>query len=134
MTDNTTNEVSKTTVTISSPGRGESDPAIGTPDEREFAARLSASEVACYRWPDNSDMRQAFCDGAAHIVGTPDNAREALRLCHQEIVLAIAFLGRDGGTDRLEGTAKGLIERLVKADAKARAALSPASANEENIK
>jgi len=31
------------------------------------AALLSASEMACYRWPDNADLRQAFCDGAAHI-------------------------------------------------------------------
>lgn len=34
--------------------------------EIEFGARLSASEVACYRWPDNAEMRQAFCDGAVH--------------------------------------------------------------------
>jgi hypothetical protein len=34
-------------------------------------ARLSASEVACYRWPEDTAehraMREAFCDGAAHI-------------------------------------------------------------------
>lgn len=36
-------------------------------------ARLSASEAACYRWPEDTAehraMRAAFCDGAAHIVG-----------------------------------------------------------------
>jgi hypothetical protein len=34
-------------------------------------ARLSASEVACYRWPEDTTehraMRAAFCDGAIHI-------------------------------------------------------------------
>jgi hypothetical protein len=37
----------------------------------EGLARLSASEVACYRWPEDMTehraMRAAFCDGAIHI-------------------------------------------------------------------
>lgn len=49
--------------------------------------------------------------------------REALEEIRQEVVVAIAFLGRDAGSERLPGTASGLISRLVKADAKASAAL-----------
>jgi hypothetical protein len=37
----------------------------------EHTARLSASEAACYRWPEDTAehraMRAAFMDGAAHI-------------------------------------------------------------------
>lgn len=45
----------------------------------DSAARLSASEVACYRWPEDTAehraMRAAFCDGAAHIAVTrPESA------------------------------------------------------------
>jgi hypothetical protein len=43
-----------------------------------------------------------------------DGAIEAAR---QEIVLAIAFLGRDSGTDRLQATVDALIPGLAKADA-----------------
>jgi hypothetical protein len=47
---------------------------------QEDMARLSASEVACYRWPEDTAedraMRAAFCDGAAHIAGG-DHAPES---------------------------------------------------------
>lgn len=43
----------------------------GLAQRTEFAARLSASEAACYRWPEDTAehraMRAAFMDGAAHI-------------------------------------------------------------------
>lgn len=38
----------------------------------QFAVGVSASEVACYRWPEDtaehSALRAAFVDGAAHVV------------------------------------------------------------------
>jgi hypothetical protein len=52
------------------------------------------------------------------------DARGALEHARQEIVLAIAFLGRDGGTERAPQTIKTLIERLAEADATIRKALS----------
>jgi hypothetical protein len=54
----------------------------------------------------------------------PDAVREALEAARGEIVCAIAFLGRDSGTDRLQGTVDGLIKRLVEADKAAIATLS----------
>lgn len=51
-------------------------------------------------------------------------AVEALEAARSEIVLAIAFLGRDQGTDRLRSTVAGLLTRLPKADAAALDALA----------
>jgi hypothetical protein len=42
--------------------------------------------------------------------------RQELEAARQEIVLAIAFLGRDNRTSRLPDTIDGLVKRLVKAD------------------
>lgn len=45
--------------------------AAGKPCSTEDMARLSASEYACYRWPEDTAehraMRAAFMDGAAHV-------------------------------------------------------------------
>lgn len=49
---------------------------------------------------------------------------EALKVAREEIVIAIAFLGRDAGTSRIDRTIESLINRLVKADQLAQAALS----------
>lgn len=40
-----------------------------------------------------------------------------LKSAREEIVLAIAFLGRDAGTERIGATIDGLIDRLAKVDA-----------------
>jgi hypothetical protein len=53
------------------------------------------------------------------------DVREVLKQAREEIVLTIAFLGRDAGTDRIDGTIKGLTERLAKVDAAILAALPP---------
>ena len=66
---------------------------------------------------------------AAEAVDGPSLLEEA----RQEIVLAIAFLGRDVGTERLLSTAEGLITRLVAIDAKIRAA-SPASPSATGVR
>lgn len=50
--------------------------------------------------------------------------RSALKEAREEIVVAIAFLGRDAGTNRIDKTIRSLIDRLVKADQKAQAALA----------
>lgn len=47
-----------------------------------------------------------------------------LEKARQEIVLTIAFLGRDAGSERLEGTITSLISRLAEADKAILAALS----------
>jgi hypothetical protein len=54
----------------------------------------------------------------------PDAMREALKQARDEIVLAIAFLGRDVETERQPRTVRQLIERLAKVDKAAIAALS----------
>jgi hypothetical protein len=74
-----------------------------------------------------STFDQATCKESLQ-VRTP--MREALEKAHQTIVLTIAFLGRDSGTNRIEKTIDGLTTRLVAADKLIRAVLTPASANE----
>ena len=50
--------------------------------DHEHMARLSASEVACYRWPEDTAehraMRAAFCDGAAHIAVSSTHRNDEL--------------------------------------------------------
>lgn len=53
--------------------------------------------------------------------------RQALEAAREEIVLTIAFLGRDVGTERLSGTIQGLTTRLVEADKTILAAFSAPS-------
>jgi len=53
---------------------------------------------------------------------------EALAEVQKELVLAIAFLGRDHGTDRLDKTVGTIIDKLALADRTARMALSAHSA------
>src|SRR6218665_1687488 len=52
---------------------------------------------------------------AALTPAQPGDVREALKAVRQEIVLAIAFLGRDSCPERLQGTVDSLIKRLVDA-------------------
>jgi hypothetical protein len=52
--------------------------------------------------------------------------RDTLKTARAEIVLAIAFLGRDAGTDRIDHTITSLIDRLAKTDAAILAVLSSA--------
>ncbi|QUS40544.1 hypothetical protein RPMA_18170 [Tardiphaga alba] len=119
------------------------------PSEAQHSAASSANpvvadyattETTSPEIPDNSPepkrkltaeegemLRQALLDStlpAYDISPEPDAVREALEAARTEIVCAIAFLGRDAGTDRIEGTIAGLIKRLVAADQAARAALS----------
>ena len=63
------------------------------------------------------------CETVLRLAASPPAMKEALALARSEIVLAIAFLGRDKGTDRINGTIDSLIARLVKADAAALASL-----------
>lgn len=56
--------------------------------------------------------------------------REALEKAREEIVLAIAFLGRDAGTERQSQTIHQLIARLVAADKAAILALTPVTSNQ----
>jgi hypothetical protein len=50
-----------------------------------------------------------------------DKVRALLERAREEMVLAIAFLGRDAGSSRLDITANSLIERLAKMDREIRA-------------
>jgi hypothetical protein len=68
--------------------------------------------------------RDCFDDAPAPPKPAPDAMREALVLAREEMVLAIAFLGRDVGTDRQTQTLHQIIARLATADKAARKALS----------
>lgn len=77
------------------------------------------------KWGDDLDAAVDAASGKA-AAETPrtDGLREAFESARMEIVLAIAFLGRDAGTDRLAETINSLIGRLVAADAAALEALA----------
>jgi hypothetical protein len=51
--------------------------------------------------------------------------REALTKALEVNAMVIAFIGRDQGTPRMDGTLNGLVKRAVDLDAVLRAALSP---------
>lgn len=53
-----------------------------------------------------------------------EDAYATIKTMREEIVLAIAFLGRDSGTDRLQGTVDSLIQRLTAVDKLALATLA----------
>lgn len=84
--------------------------ARGKELERELAEWKQAASV-------EAGLRREF-----HARGK--RLEEALEDARTEIVLAIAFVGRDRGTDRFNNTIEELLRRFVAADAKARAALS----------
>ena len=48
----------------------------------------------------------------------------ALKATHEEIVLAMAFIGRDRGSKRFDATLDGLLNRFKQADSLARAAVN----------
>lgn len=72
---------------------------------------------------DNDTLRagyaaadRALLKSVEIVTPAEDRVREALKAVREEVVVAIAFLGRDAGSDRLANTASQLVDRLVKAD------------------
>ena len=91
----------------------------------EVLSLLQAS--SCFRGEVCALLPCACAETLAKLAAQPASplrGRQALELALQEIVLTIAFLGRDAGTDRLAGTIDGIISRLAKADIAIRSALS----------
>lgn len=77
------------------------------------------------------ECQQRSAPKAASPKPAPDAMREArlvIEAARNEIVLTIAFLGRDGGTERAPKTIKSLIGNLAKAGANLRAYLANGSA------
>lgn len=80
--------------------------------------------------------RAHYAEGTANLAmkhrDDAEQQRDALILAlteaRSEFVVTIAFLGRDSGTARMQGTVDGLIDRLVKADAAAQKAIDLARA------
>ncbi len=82
----------------------------------------------CFEWLANWALAHpsdaALRGRVAELEAALDSARVA-------VVCALAFLARDLGTDRLRGTASGVIEELVKADNAIRAARARTGGTDE---
>jgi hypothetical protein len=101
--------------------------------ERENFARLSASEVACYRWPEDTvehrAMRAAFMDGAAHTVTmSPDidgmvsgpykyekDLHACFRVVHPDERRLVACVYATAGEDQAEADAELFARALCQA-------------------
>jgi len=95
------------------------------PDEAQNMARLSASEVACYRWPEDTTehraLRAAFMDGAAHIcqINRVDDsmAKQLQRSMELNAVLRKEFEIARTASHLFERASNDWMERALRAEA-----------------
>ena len=96
--------------------------------------RLIAEDVVWFDWSNNDqdavhaiDQLRLALAALSPGTGAGGEMRTALENARLELVLAISFLGRDAGSDRLQKTITTLIDRFHKADDAIRAVLASPS-------